>query len=126
MAASTPGCLRLSARSVVQCGMPNFRATSSVPDGFPPASDTTSTPSIFAIASRCLMPNAPCPATQIFMVYPQLSSIQMHPIPSRYDTLEHATASTLRHLVSQVPAMFLEKGQVVAPPESPRIHDQWF
>src|ERR1700693_3274539 len=66
--ASTPGCFRLAARSEVQCGIPNFLATSSVPAGLPPASVTTSIPSIFAIASRCFTPNAPCPATQIFML----------------------------------------------------------
>src|ERR1700719_4243938 len=66
--ASTPGCFRLSARAAVQCGIPNFLAPSSVPAGLPPASLTTSIPSIFAIASRCFTPNAPCPATQIFML----------------------------------------------------------
>src|ERR1700693_5465328 len=66
--ASTPGCFRLAARSEVQCGIPNFLATSSVLAGLPPASVTTSIPSIFSIASRCFSPNAPCPATPIFML----------------------------------------------------------
>ena len=66
--ASTPGCFRLSARSDVQCGILNLFATSSVPAGLPPASVTTSIPGIFATASRCLIPKAPCPATAIFMM----------------------------------------------------------
>src|SRR5215472_7306676 len=67
MAASTPGCLRLSRRSVVQCGIFHFSATCFVVSARPPASDTTSMPGIFASASRCLMPKAPWPARQIFM-----------------------------------------------------------
>ena len=42
-------------------------ATSFVASGLPPASVTTSMPGMLRIASMCLMPNAPCPATQIFM-----------------------------------------------------------
>jgi hypothetical protein len=46
-------------------GMPNLAL-----DFFgsePPASVATSMPGMLRIASMCLMPNAPCPATQIFM-----------------------------------------------------------
>ena len=61
--ASTPGLLQASARSVVQCGILNSSATALVASGRPPASETTSTPAMFAIASRCFMPNAPWPAS---------------------------------------------------------------
>src|SRR5688572_22050274 len=66
-AASTPGCASASARSVVECGMPNFFATSAVEPALPPTTETTSMPPIFATASRCLMPNAPAPARMTFM-----------------------------------------------------------
>src|SRR5262245_56498582 len=67
IAASTPGCARHSSRLLDQCGMLNFFATSAVDSGLPPASVTTSMPSIFWIASRCLTPKAPCPAIRIFI-----------------------------------------------------------
>ena len=35
--------------------------------GLPPVSVMTSMPGMFAMASRCLMPNAPCPASPTFM-----------------------------------------------------------
>src|SRR6185312_1612743 len=65
--ASMPGCFSISPKSLVQCGIFHFLATSSVPAGRPPASETTSMPGMFWIASRCLMPKAPWPASATFM-----------------------------------------------------------
>ena len=59
-----------SVRSPVQCGMWNFLATSSVVTWFPPDKVITSIPGILAIASKCLTPKAPCPATPTFMFSP--------------------------------------------------------
>src|SRR5690348_6783608 len=76
--ASSPGCLRLSVRLVVQCGIFHFLATSSVPAGRPPAKVITSMPGIAWIASRCLMPKAPWPARPTFMAilsYPTLMRV---------------------------------------------------
>src|SRR5688572_30536617 len=67
IAASTPGCARHSVRLSDQCGILKRSATSRVESGLPPARDTTSMPGMFCSASRCFTPNAPCPATQIFM-----------------------------------------------------------
>src|SRR6266496_3192816 len=66
--ASTSRRARLSARSVVTCPTPNLRATSCVDASTRPTSETTSTPSIFASASRCLTPKAPAPARPILIV----------------------------------------------------------
>src|ERR1700694_5347984 len=60
--ASTSFSARLSARSVETCAMPYLAATSRVASSLRPTSDTTSTPSIFLMPSRCLMPKAPAPA----------------------------------------------------------------
>src|SRR4030095_14253482 len=65
--ASTSRRARLSVRSVVTCATPNLRATSCVGACTRPTSETTSTPSIFASASRCLTPKAPAPARQILI-----------------------------------------------------------
>src|SRR6516165_4217421 len=62
MTASTSGNARLSASSVDTCGTAYLAATSLVGSSLRPTSDTTSTPSIFLMPSRCLMPNAPAPA----------------------------------------------------------------
>src|SRR6185437_9713138 len=72
--ASMPGCFSVSPKSLVQCGIFHFLATSSVPAGRPPASETTSMPGMFWIASRCLMPKAPWPASAIFMSSASLRS----------------------------------------------------
>src|SRR5215218_1798114 len=50
--------------------MPYFFATSAVESALPPASVAISTPGMLRMASMCLMPNAPCPATQTFMASP--------------------------------------------------------
>src|SRR5689334_14493920 len=63
MTASTSFSARLSARSVEACSMPYFAAISLVGSSLRPTSDTTSTPSMFLMPSRCLMPNAPAPAS---------------------------------------------------------------
>src|SRR5437764_11189318 len=78
--ASSPGCARLSVKVLVQCGMPQFRATASVLAAPPPASVITSTPSMFSSASRCLVPNAPCPARPIFMVCPSVGAQPREPV----------------------------------------------
>ena len=67
MAASTPGCARHSPRSEDQCGISNFSATSSRRVGAAAGERDHLDAGMLRIASRCLMPNAPCPATQIFM-----------------------------------------------------------
>src|SRR5579863_1060434 len=61
--ASTSFSARLSARSVETWAMPYLAATSLVGSSLRPTSDTTSMPSIFLMPSRCLMPNAPAPAS---------------------------------------------------------------
>ena len=67
--ASTSGSARLSARSVVTCAdavlvaRPPRSCRSSRP-----TSETTSTPSMFLMPSRCLMPKAPAPASATLMV----------------------------------------------------------
>src|SRR5690349_25125312 len=61
--ASTSFSARLSARSVETCLMPYLSAISFVGSSLRPTSDTTSTPSMFLMPSRCLMPNAPAPAS---------------------------------------------------------------
>src|SRR6185437_14375460 len=66
--ASTSLSARLSARSVETCAMPYLAATSFVGSGLGPTSDTTSTPSIFLMPSRCRMPNAPAPASATLIV----------------------------------------------------------
>src|SRR5215472_2626934 len=48
--------------------MPYLTATSLVGSSWRPTSDTTSTPSMFSMPSRCLMPNAPAPASATLMV----------------------------------------------------------
>ena len=48
--------------------MPYFFATCAVESWLPPTSDVTSTSGMRLSASRCFCPNAPCPATQIFIV----------------------------------------------------------
>src|ERR1700752_548800 len=63
MTASTCDNARLLARSVATCGMPYLTATSLVASSWRPTSDITSTPSMFLMPSRCLMPNAPAPAS---------------------------------------------------------------
>src|SRR5690349_6230690 len=63
MTASTSFSARLSARSVETCLMPYLSAISVVGSSLRPTSDTTSTPSMFLMPSRCLMPNAPAPAS---------------------------------------------------------------
>src|SRR5688500_14537756 len=47
--------------------MPYFLATAAVESWLPPTSEVTSTPGMRLSASRCFWPNAPWPATQIFM-----------------------------------------------------------
>src|SRR5262245_51127571 len=68
MTASSPSTARLSARSVVAWPMPYRSATSCVLGSSRPTSETTSTSSMRRSASRCLMPNAPAPASAIFIV----------------------------------------------------------
>src|SRR5215470_7643406 len=63
MTASTSLSARLSARSVAAWAMPYFAAISLVGSSRRPTRDTTSTPSMFLIPSRCRMPNAPAPAS---------------------------------------------------------------
>src|SRR5689334_10264070 len=63
MTASTSFNARLSASSVEAWAMPYLAATSLVGSSLRPTSDTTSTPSMFLIPSRCRMPNAPAPAS---------------------------------------------------------------
>src|SRR5262245_22448248 len=67
MTASTPGWASVSARSEAQCGMCHFWANSRVLSGRPPVSEMTSTSGMFWIASRCRWPNAPWPASAIFI-----------------------------------------------------------
>src|ERR1700721_2422750 len=50
--------------------MPYFLATWAVESWLPPTSEVISTSGIRLSASRCFCPNAPCPATQIFMAEP--------------------------------------------------------
>src|SRR3977135_2681639 len=66
--ASTSFSARLSARSVETCAIPYLAATSLVASSLRPTSDTTSTPSIFLMPSRCLMPKAPTPASATLIV----------------------------------------------------------
>jgi hypothetical protein len=66
--ASTSFSARLSARSVVTWPMPYLAAVSRVFSSSRLTSETTSTPSISLIASRCLMPKAPAPASATLMV----------------------------------------------------------
>src|SRR5450759_1512857 len=66
--ASTSPSARLSASSVETCAMPYLAATSLVASSLRPTSDTTSTPSIFLMPSRCLTPNAPAPASATLIV----------------------------------------------------------
>src|SRR5262245_26975821 len=61
--ASTSFSARLSASSVETCLMPYLSAISLVGSSLRPTSDTTSTPSIFLMPSRCRIPNAPAPAS---------------------------------------------------------------
>src|ERR1700747_1908340 len=68
MTASTSDNARLLARSVATCGMPYLTATSLVASSWRPTSDITSTPSMFLMPSRCLMPNAPAPASASLIV----------------------------------------------------------
>src|SRR3990167_7170286 len=68
MTASTSLMARLSARSVVTCLMPYLSATSWVLARSRLMRETTSTPSMFLIPSRCLMPKAPAPASATLMV----------------------------------------------------------
>src|SRR5450756_2821205 len=66
--ASTSFSARLSARSVETWAMPYLAATSLVGSSRRPTRDTTSTPSMFLMPSRCLMPNAPAPASATLIV----------------------------------------------------------
>src|SRR5260370_42276738 len=66
--ASTSFSARLSARSVEACAMPYLAATSLVGSSLRPTRDATSTPSMFLMPSRCLMPNAPAPASATLVV----------------------------------------------------------
>src|SRR5262245_49240333 len=67
MTASTSFSARLSASSVETCLIPYLFATSLVGSSLRPTSDTTSTPSMFLMPSRCLMPNASAPASATLM-----------------------------------------------------------
>src|SRR5450759_295679 len=66
--ASTSLSAKLAARSVATCAMPYLAATSLVSSSLRPTRDTTSTPSMFLMPSRCLMPNAPAPASATLIV----------------------------------------------------------
>src|SRR5574337_1241126 len=68
--ASTSAIASASARSVATWAMRYLSATARVLASSRPTSETTSTPSICAIASRCLMPNAPAPASATLIVMP--------------------------------------------------------
>src|SRR5450631_4025507 len=68
MTASTSGSARLSASSIEAWAMPYFAATSLVGSSRRPTSDTTSTPSMFLMPSRCLRPKAPAPASATLIV----------------------------------------------------------
>src|SRR5215210_2468061 len=68
MTASTSFIARLSARSVATCAMPYLAATSLVGSILLPTNETTSTPSMLLMPSRCLMPNAPAPASATLIV----------------------------------------------------------
>src|SRR3954447_25449367 len=68
MTASTSPSERLSASSVVTCAMPYLAATSRVGSSLRPTSETTSTPSMFLMPSRCLIPKAPAPASATLIV----------------------------------------------------------
>src|SRR5581483_672619 len=116
IAPSTPGWARLSARFPVQCGMPNFFATSSVCCWFPPVKDTTCTSSIFCSASRCFTPKAPCPATTIFtslamfLTYESVLRMTRQPrvVPQR-----HLAAILLLVLENQTPQRRIRGGHVI-------------
>ena len=66
--ASTSLSARLSARLVLAWAMPYLAAISLVFSRSRLISETTSTPSIFLMPSRCLMPKAPAPARATLMV----------------------------------------------------------
>src|ERR1700722_7606522 len=68
MTASSSGSLRVSARSVATWLTPYFTAASLVLSSSRPISEIVSTPSISLIASRCLKPKAPAPASATLIV----------------------------------------------------------
>src|SRR5476649_2310827 len=76
--ASTSPSARLSASSVETCAMPYLAATSLVASSLRPTNDTTSTPSIFLMPSRCLMPKAPAPASATLIVLVTSIVLQNH------------------------------------------------
>ena len=66
--ASTSGNAKLSSNFVVTCWMPYLLATSLVFSNSRLIRETTSTPSICLMPSKCLMPKAPAPASATFIV----------------------------------------------------------
>src|SRR5688572_19497131 len=84
--------------------MLNFFATSAVDSGLPPASVTISMPEIFWMASMCLMPKAPWPATQTFMT--RILSSRLHAQQSRCRVRRRHAIETIRltHLRPQCAA----------------------
>src|SRR5580704_5825999 len=61
--------------------MPYFLATWAVESWLPPTSEVISTSGIRLSASRCFCPNAPCPATQIFIGFLFSYSLSRHARP---------------------------------------------
>src|SRR5579863_9241328 len=94
MTASTSDSARLSASSVDTCEMPYLAATSLVGSSLRPTSDTTSTPSIFLMPSRCLIPNAPAPARATLVLLAMLIVLQ--------DQVADGSVAC-RHMVEAVP-----------------------
>src|SRR5215475_5915745 len=94
MTASTSFSARLSASSVETCLIPYLFATSLVGSSLRPTSDTTSTPSMFLMPSRCLMPNAPAPASATLMVLTMSVVLQNEVADGRV---------ARRHMVEAVP-----------------------
>src|SRR5881392_78243 len=85
---------RLSASSVVTCGMPYFAAISFVGSILWPTSETTSTSAMSLMPSRCLIPNAPAPASATLMVFATSIVLQ--------DQMPHGGVAG-RHMVEAMP-----------------------
>src|SRR5688572_22629551 len=84
---------RLSSSSVVTCPMPYLSATSLVLSYSRPTTEITFTSSMFFIASRCLMPNAPAPASATWMVM----SVLQDQVPDGRVRRRHVVEA-MRHL----------------------------
>src|SRR5580658_2954976 len=119
MTASSPGSLRVSASSVATWPTPYFAAACLVLSSSRPTSEIASTPSISLIASRCLRPKAPAPASATLIGLAMKRSLGFCPRiyvvqapPARRDRARRSSDLRLQGLHFDFPAVRAHLRQV--------------